>query len=85
MALVINEPGEIEGAFWISPARLCLTADGRVTHQDDVEAVKLLVGKGGRLPIEEARKLGLVEEVKEKKAAKPAGNKARTGPENKGS
>lgn len=73
-----------EGTMWTSPERLCVTADGRVTSQDDPEAVRLLVAKGGQIPADEARKYGLVIEPGEAKAVKPAADKALKGAANKG-
>ena len=69
------------GAMWTSPARLCVTADGELCDELDPRAVRLLVSKGGQLPVAEAARYGLVgdefpEAPKERKA--PA-NKARKG------
>ncbi len=58
-----------EGNMWTSPERLCVTADGRVTHQDDPAAVRLLVGKNCQIPRDEARKYGLLLEPGEAPAA----------------
>ena len=65
MALVIDEirqrvdgPGEA----YVSPVRLCLTADERVVEDTDPDAVILLVPKGGTLPKAVAEKYGLVGE-----------------------
>lgn len=61
--LVINDlRGVVQGNGWVSPARLCLTADGRVTTEDDPAAVSLLVAKGGSLTLSEARRYGLLQE-----------------------
>lgn len=71
MALEIHEIRRpADGAFWRSPERLCVTADGRVTSEDDPEAVSLLVGKGSQLPIAMARRYGLVSEPGETKERK---------------
>lgn len=71
MALEIHDLRQpANGAFWTSPERLCVTADGRVTDQDDPEAVSLLVAKGGQLPIATARRYGLVAEPGETKERK---------------
>ena len=51
---------EAQGAMWVSPARVCLTAEGRLVNCEDVTAVKLLVGEGGSLPVAEAERYGLV-------------------------
>ena len=80
MGFQIDLQREPEGAFYVAPERLCVTADGRVTDQDDPAAVRLLVAKGGRLPIDEARQFG---RVAEKAKATPA-NKGRKAAENKG-
>lgn len=82
MGFAIDLQREPEGAFYVAPERLCVTADGEVTDQDDPLAVRLLVGKGGQLPIAEARRYGLIAEPK---AEKGAANKARKGTEDKGS
>lgn len=80
MGFEIDLQREPEGAFYVAPERLCVTADGRVTDQDDPAAIRLLVSKGGQIPIEEARRYGL---IAEKGTATPA-NKARKGTANKG-
>lgn len=71
MALEIHELRRpADGAFWKSPDRLCVTADGRVTSEDDPEAESLLVAKGGQLPIAVARRYGLVSDPGETKERK---------------
>ena len=51
---------EAQGAMWVSPARVCLTANGGLVDCEHVTAVKLLVGEGGSLPVAEAERYGLV-------------------------
>jgi len=72
-----------QGNMWTSPARLCVTADGRVVDELHEEAVRLLVGKGGQLTKEDARRYGLLleedskqETPQEDKARQPEGDKA---------
>lgn len=63
MALEINElRRRANGARYTSPSRICLTADEppRLVDETDPDAVKLLVGEGCQIPIDEARKYGLV-------------------------
>lgn len=45
-----------------SDRRLYLDAEGNVVEQSDPKKVKLLVGKGGELPMAEARQYGLVQD-----------------------
>lgn len=49
-----------EGAMYVSPVRLGLTADGELCEDTDVKCVKLLVGAGGSIPAVEAAKYGLI-------------------------
>jgi hypothetical protein len=63
MALNINSlRREADGAMYVSPARICVTADGKLVSQDDPAAVRLLVGEGGSLPVAIAELYGLVGE-----------------------
>ena len=49
---------------WIADRRLYLTADKRsVAEHDSPEAAFLLVGKGGEIPMGDARRYGLVKEA----------------------
>lgn len=50
------------GAMYVSPARICVTAEGELVDEDDPRAVTLLVAKGGEIPIDEARQYGLVDD-----------------------
>lgn len=72
-----------QGNMWTSPERLCVTEDGRVVNENNEEAVRLLVGKGGQLTKDEARRYGLLLEESPKqstppedKALRPEGDKA---------
>lgn len=77
MALDIDKlRKEPEGGTYTSPARLYTTAVGELCAEDDPRAAFLLVGEGGQLPAEEARRYGLIEEPKERKGV---ANKARKG------
>lgn len=69
-------------AMWQSDRRLYLTKDkARVVEDGDPEAAFLLVGAGGSIPEEDAKRYGLLD--KKAKAA-PAESKAVDGPtENK--
>lgn len=59
--LKINElRREPEGAMYVAPARLCVTADGEVCSQDDPRAVRLLVAEGCSIPASEAAQYGLI-------------------------
>jgi hypothetical protein len=51
-----------EGAMYVSPARLCVTADDELCAEDDQRAVRLLVGKGGSIPAKDAARYGLIED-----------------------
>lgn len=59
------------GAMYVSPARICVTADGALVDEDDQRAVRLLVAAGGELPVEEARRYGLVEDAPEPEEETP--------------
>lgn len=85
---------EAKGAIWVSPARVCLTADGALVSCEDASAVKLLVGVGGALPVAKAELYGLVarpgakkpaaaDEPVEEKAQEPLEDKQVAAPENK--
>ena len=89
---------EAAGAMWVSPARVCLTAEGGLVDCEDTRAVKLLVGEGGSLPVTEAERYGLVArpatetvaaavsiaiEEPEEKAQEPVEDKQIAPPENK--
>ena len=81
MALEIKDlRRQAQGLHWISPARLCVSADDEVVECTDPKARKLLVGEGGTLPLAVAERYGLVSESKAKKGAS---NKAQKGTENK--
>lgn len=62
--------------MFVSDKRLCLTKDGQVVEDGHPDAVSLLVGKGGTLSLEEAKRYGLLKAEKESKAQEPAENKA---------
>ncbi len=49
-----------QGAQWVSPERICVSADDEVVACDDTRAVRLLVGAGGSIPVSEAEQYGLV-------------------------
>ena len=49
-----------EGAMYVAPERLCVTADDELCDENDVRAVRLLVGKGGSIPATEAARYGLI-------------------------
>jgi hypothetical protein len=51
---------EPEGAMYVSPERLCVTAEGEICANDDARAVRLLVAKGGSIPAREAAEYGLI-------------------------
>lgn len=51
-----------EGAMYVAPERLCVTADGTITSEDDPLAVRLLVAKGAAIPAREAAEYGLIAE-----------------------
>lgn len=81
---------------YIADKRLCLDADGKIVDCESTDARSLLVGEGGSLPDEEARKYGLVagqeptaeseppaDQEPDAKAQAPAANKARIAAENK--
>jgi len=91
---LIRSPAQ--GANWVSPARVCLTADGALVSCEDSRAVKLLVGEGGSLPVAEAERYGLVahrdvaastadgpEATPDQKAQEPPEDKQIVPPENK--
>lgn len=47
--------------LWHSDRRLYLNAKGKVVEADDDKRVELLVEQGGVLPLDDARKYGLVD------------------------
>jgi len=57
---------------WKSDRRLYVDANDQVVEEKDPNRVKLLVGKGGEIPMEEARRYGLVTEAAEKAAPEAA-------------
>lgn len=57
------------GAMYVSPERICLTADGELCEETDTRAVTLLVAKGSEIPAAEAAKYGLIASAE---APKPA-------------
>lgn len=63
---------------WKSDRRLYVDAGDRVVEADDPNRAKLLVNKGGHLPMEEARRYGLVQDASD---APPAQRAANTPPE----
>lgn len=73
------------GAMYVSPARICVTADGELCDEDDVRAVRLLVAAGGEIPAAEAAQYGLIAEpeaepavdAQAETAATPASKKGR--------
>jgi pyruvate/2-oxoglutarate dehydrogenase complex dihydrolipoamide acyltransferase (E2) component len=72
-------------AHYIATERLYLDKDGKVVKADDPTRASLLIGEGGRLPIERAEELGLtgdmtLEENPREKAISAAENKAVAGP-----
>jgi hypothetical protein len=72
MALNIEELRKPrDGAMYVSPERLCLTADGELCSEDDPKAVKLLVGKGGEISTADATKYGLIADSEPQAAATP--------------
>jgi hypothetical protein len=64
--------GELAGGQWISPRRLCVTADGRIVTEDDPAAAFLLVGAGGSLPMAEAERYGLLRAEGRAESGEPA-------------
>lgn len=61
MALNIEELRKpADGAMYVSPQRLCVTAEDRLCECDDPEAIKLLVGEGCEITNAEAAKYGLI-------------------------
>lgn len=54
-----------------SDRRLYLNAEGKVVDEGDPSRVTLLVGKGGEIPMEEARRYGLVGGAQEAPTAPP--------------
>ncbi len=66
MAFEINDLRRAAtGAMYVSPARLCVTADDEICAEDDPRAVRLLVGKGCELTAPEAARYGLITEAPE--------------------
>ncbi|MDR7534656.1 MAG: hypothetical protein QN162_15150 [Armatimonadota bacterium] len=70
-----------EGSYWVSPARLYLTADGRVVPEGDPDAAYLLVPEGGVLSLEDAERYGLLEQ--DEKLREPPADKRRRAARNK--
>lgn len=52
-----------EAQAWTSDRRLYLTADGRAVGEGDTDALSLLVPEGGRIPLADALRYGLVPAV----------------------
>jgi len=48
------------GAMYVSPERICVSADGELCDEADPRAVRLLVAKGCEIPAAEAAKYGLI-------------------------
>jgi pyruvate/2-oxoglutarate dehydrogenase complex dihydrolipoamide acyltransferase (E2) component len=71
-------------AHYIATERLYLDKDGKVVKADDPNRASLLVGVGGRLPIERAEELGLTGDMtleENPKEVKPGENKMVAGPQ----
>ena len=82
MAIEIDQlQKEPDGGFYISPARLCVTANDEVCACDDPAAVKLLVGEGGALQNEDARRYGLLVDRLETKPLRGKKGKAEPDPD----
>jgi hypothetical protein len=64
---------------WVADRRLYLDKDGKVVEEGDPTRATLLVGAGAPLAMDDAIRLGLVDDKGEtvKAKAKPAENKAR--------
>jgi len=61
VTLEINELRQkATGGMYVSPERICVTADGVICDEQDPRAVRLLVGKGGSIPATEAARYGLI-------------------------
>ena len=61
MAFKIEELRRLpHGAMYVSPERICVTADGELCEETDSNAVRLLVAEGGQIPAAEAAKYGLI-------------------------
>lgn len=56
---------------YTSDKRLCLSADGKVVDCDSPQAASVLVGEGGTLSDEDAKKYGLVAAAAKKVQAEP--------------
>lgn len=56
------------GAMYVSPVRLCVTANDELCEETDPAAVRLLVAAGSELPVAEARKYGLISDDEETEA-----------------
>ena len=69
-----------------SDRRLYLDAEGKVVEADDPNRATLLVSEGGTLPMEDARRYGLLNEAAEKAAPEAARGQetARTASETQG-
>lgn len=69
-------------AMWISDRRIYLDASGNAVEAKDPSRVSLLVCEGGSLPLNEAKRLGLVaSEPEAAKAAEVAEDEAEVEPE----
>ena len=63
---IITIPGRKRGGeVYESDERLYLDSEGKVVKADDPNRKTLLVGKGGTIPVERARELGLIGEGEE--------------------
>ena len=61
MALEIKNLQRLSvGGVYVSPERICRTADGELVSEDDPRAAFLVVGRGGSLPRAEAEMYGLI-------------------------
>lgn len=62
---------QADGAYYVSPVRICITADGELVDELDPRAVTLLVGAGCSIPRAEAEKYGLIGEPPALKVEEP--------------
>lgn len=67
-----------EGEFIVAEERLFSTEDGRLVPETDPDALFLVAVPGREIPVDEARKYGMVRGTKE---AEPAEDKAVAEPE----
>lgn len=71
--------------MYISPTRLYADKDGNLVDEKDPKKAYLVVGAGGNLSDEDARRYGLIEAPEEKAVTEPKTNKAiGKAPANKG-